>query len=258
MRQYLAAALAIAVSIGPASAVDVGVGGKVGGIGAGAGLGVDSNGASVGVGTSVDGVGGADVGGAVDTSRGSPGANVGAGANLGDVSGGVSAGLDAGDESAGGGATPGDTTSGVAGAAIGGTAAPTSVGAGKKTAAIVVTKGVRYAIVLPRSLWPSKGDRNAPGPSTKGYPMLLPPVPIPGTPPAVVRVCRQAIMSAATPLGAVRVDAASAGPVRRHRRGALTAPIEVRIDYARQGGIEVRQARVVCRLDAAGRVVAVK
>jgi len=37
-----------------------------------------------------------------------------------------------------------------------------------------------------------------------------------------------------------------------------TAPIEVRIDYARQGGgIEVRQARVGCRLDAAGQVVAV-
>jgi hypothetical protein len=99
------------------------------------------------------------------------------------------------------------------------------------------------------------------GPTTKGYPiprLQVPLTAIPGTPPAVVRVCRQAIMSAATPLGALRVHVISAGPLRRHRRGTLTAPIEVRIDYARQGGIEVRQARIGCRLDAAGRVVAVK
>ncbi|TJW77939.1 MAG: hypothetical protein E5X43_28510, partial [Mesorhizobium sp.] len=67
---------------------------------------------------------------------------------------------------------------------------------------------------------------------------------------------RTAIMSAATPLGAVSIHAVSAGALRQ-RRGALTAPIEVRIEYARQGGIEVQQARVGCRLDAAGRVTAV-
>lgn len=235
MRKYLACALTIAVAIGPASALDLGVGGNVGGVGVSAGLGVGSNGASVGVGASVDGIGGANVGGSVGT--GSLGANVGASTNL------------------------GGTTSGGVSTALGGTTGPASVGASKKTAALVVTKGAPHAIVLPRSLRPSKGGRDMFGLGTTGYPMLRLQVPltgIPGTPPAVVRVCRQAIMSAATPLGALRVHVASAGSLRRHRRGALTAPIEVRIDYARQGGIEVRQARVGCRLDAAGTVVAVK
>lgn len=247
MRKYLACALTIAVAIGPASALDAGLGGNVGGVGVSAGLGVGSNGASVGVGASVGGIGGANVGGSVGT--GSLGANVGASTNLGGVSGGVSTGLGA----------PSGTTSG--GTALGGTTGPASVEAGKKTAALVMNKGAQHAIVLPRNLRPSKNGRDMFGRATTGYPMLRLQVPltaIPGTPPAVVRVCRQAIMSAATPLGALRVHVVSAGPLRRHRRGALTAPIEVRIDYARQGGIEVRQARVGCRLDAAGKVVAVK
>jgi hypothetical protein len=62
---------------------------------------------------------------------------------------------------------------------------------------------------------------------------------------------------AAKRFGAVRVRAASAGPLSRQRRGALLARIYVRIDYARQGGIEVRQAQIRCRLDASGRVRAV-
>lgn len=305
MRKYPAAVLAIAVAIGPASALadglggkvggigvgasvgvgsngasvgvgasvdgvgganvggsvgpskgSAGVGGNVGGIGAGAGVGVGSNGASVGVDASVDGIGGANVGGSVGTSNGSLGANVGAGTSPGGL-GGLSASPSAGDESTGAGAAPGSTANSRASAASEAPTGPASVGVGKKAAAMVVTKGVRHAVALPRSLWPSKGGRDRQ--STTGYP-LRPQVPlktIPGTPAAVVRVCRQAIMSAAKPLGAVRVHAASAGTLRRHRRGALTAPIEVRIDYARQGGIEVRQARVGCRLDAAGQVVAV-
>jgi hypothetical protein len=77
-------------------------------------------------------------------------------------------------------------------------------------------------------------------------------VPKPGTPDAVVRVCQQAIFLAAKPLGAVGVQAASAGPAHRQRNG-LTAPLSVRIDY----GKGVRQAKVGCRLDARGRVIAV-
>ncbi|WP_234885857.1 hypothetical protein [Sinorhizobium fredii] len=73
---------------------------------------------------------------------------------------------------------------------------------------------------------------------------------------AVVRVCLQAITSAALPLGAVRVRAASAGPPVPKRDGGLTAPIAVRIEYAGRGAIEVRQARVRCHLDANGMVVA--
>jgi hypothetical protein len=77
--------------------------------------------------------------------------------------------------------------------------------------------------------------------------------------PDIVRdVCRQAIISAAKPLGAVRVYAAGAGSLRRQSRGVLAAPIEVRMHYATQGGVEVRQARTTCRLDAGGRVIALK
>jgi hypothetical protein len=78
----------------------------------------------------------------------------------------------------------------------------------------------------------------------------------PGTPPKVVSACRAAIVSAATPLGAVRVYAVSAGQMRQRNAG-LAAPIEVRISYALRSGVQVRQAKVLCRLDATGKVIAV-
>ena len=106
------------------------------------------------------------------------------------------------------------------------------------------------AFLLPRSLGPSGRDTSARG--TWGYPRLPKIARKPGTSNAVVRVCQQAIFSAAKPLGAVGVQAASAGPVRRQRNG-LTAPLSVQIDY----GKEVRQAKVGCRLDAKGRVIGV-
>jgi hypothetical protein len=274
MNRYIAGTLSIAVAIGPASALDVGLGGQVGGIGVGAGLGVGKEGAAVGGGTSVDGLGGANVGGSVGTSKGSLDAGVGASGNLGGASGGSSAGV--GGKSSGGdgaGAAPGDTGAGSgstgsagagAGAAPGGSSGGSAAGSGSAgsgaagtTAVIGRSKGVRQAIALPRKLLPSKTGRDKFARNAWGYPLLAPIKAIPGTPLAVVRVCRQAIESAATSLGAVRVHAASAGPLSRQRRGALTAPIHVRIDYARQGGIEVRQARISCRLDAAGRVIAV-
>ncbi|MDW6025816.1 hypothetical protein SAZ10_29035 [Mesorhizobium sp. BAC0120] len=89
---------------------------------------------------------------------------------------------------------------------------------------------------------------------TYGYPMQAALNPIPGTPDAVVRACIEAITTAARPYGVVHVDAASSGPLRARRRGAV-APLQVRVQYARQGGVEVRQSQVGCRLDAAGEVV---
>ncbi|WP_287382148.1 hypothetical protein [Mesorhizobium sp.] len=244
-----AAALTIWIAIGPASAQDTGIGGKVGGLGVGARVSAGSQGGSVGVGASVGGVG---VG--AGASAGSQGASVGAGASVGGV--GVGAGVSAGSQGASVGA--GTSVGGASGANVG-----ASVGAGKATpgspAAVTTTtapaKTARQSIVLPPVLMPSKPGE---GDSTNGYPFrsVGSLKAKPGTPAAVVQACRAAIMSAATPLGAVRVHAASAGALRQ-RRGALTAPIAVRIDYARQGGIEVRQARVGCRLDAAGRVTAV-
>jgi hypothetical protein len=77
---------------------------------------------------------------------------------------------------------------------------------------------------------------------------------LPGTPQPVVEACRNGIVAAARPYGVVRVDAASAGPVRRGRGGVLTAPVTMRMIYARQGGLEARQARVTCAIAANGRV----
>lgn len=233
MNKYVAAALVIGTTIGPASALEAGVGGRAGGVGVGAGVSAGSQGVSVGAGTSVDGVGGANLGASVGADDGSVDAGVGASGNVGDTSTNASVGDDPSAENEA--ATAPDSS----------TAA--SAPASAKTA--------RQSIVLPPVLRPSKAGE---GDFTKGYPFgsLGPLTPRPGTPIAVVRACRAAIMAAATPLGAVRVHAASAGALRQ-LRGALTAPIEVRIDYAREGGIEVRQAQVSCRLDASGRVTAI-
>ncbi len=281
MNKYVIAGLLIAVAIEPASALDVGVGGEVGGVGVGADLDVDNEGAAVGAGTGVDGVGGAAVGGSVGTSNGTPGADVGADGELGGTSGGLSTGVGSGGAGpgsstaapgspAGSTAAPGGTTGGSvtgSGPTASGTAttpgAATTSGAATSGAAtssgIRHARGVQQAITLPRILLPSNARSYKSG-QGKGYPLLsvAPLKAIPGTPSAVVRVCRQAIEFAARPLGAVNVRAASAGPLSRQRRGALTAPLHVRIDYERQGGIDVRQARIRCHLDGAGRVIGVR
>lgn len=267
MNKYVIAAVLIAAAIEPASAPDAGVGGGVGGVGVDSGLGVDNEGAALGAGTSVDGVGGANVGGSVGTSNGTPGVGVGADGELGGTSGGLSTGVGSG------GAGPGSPTGGSAaapgGPAGGSTAAPGGTPGGSVTGSgptasgtattpgaattpgIRQAKGVGQAITLPHILLPSKAR------SDKSGQGVAPLKAIPGTPSAVVRVCHQAIESAARPLGAVNVHAASAGPLSRQRRGALTAPIHVRIDYESQGGIYFRQARIRCHLDVAGRVIGV-
>ncbi|MER9061324.1 hypothetical protein NKI82_23480 [Mesorhizobium sp. M0482] len=241
MKKYVAAALTIGITVGPASALDAGIGGNVGGVGVGAGVSAGSQGGSVGVGTSVDGVGGANVGASVGSDDGSVDAGVSASGTVGDTGGGISTDVGVGDD-------PAAENESVT--APGSPAAATTATASAKTA--------RQSIVLPPVLLPSKPGDGGSERVTKGYPaeFLAPLKAKTGTPAAVVRACRAAIVSAATPLGAVRVHAVSAGALRQ-RRGALTAPIEVRIDYARQGGIEVRQAQVSCRLDASGRVTAI-
>jgi hypothetical protein len=81
----------------------------------------------------------------------------------------------------------------------------------------------------------------------------------PGTPIEVVQTCREAFVSAArthaSQMGAelIRVDATSAGQIRRTRNGQ-SAPVEVGIVYSRAGGRESRQGVVACHLDRRGRV----
>ena len=66
-------------------------------------------------------------------------------------------------------------------------------------------------------------------------------------------VCREAVISAAVPLGASQVRVGGAGPVRR-RGQLLSAPINVSIRYPR----EVRQARIECRLNSTGTVIGLR
>jgi hypothetical protein len=270
MKKHIAATVLIAVVSGPASALDVGLGGKVGGIGVGAnasigggkGKGVDVD---VGADVSADGIGGADLDASVDAGRGKGvSANVGAGANvngvggvdidgslgasrsngidadvgvsgnLGDKSGGVSIGGGSGNGTGGG-----STTSG-GGSGKGGKGGTHTV---DLPGGLMPSAPTTASIVLPRGLAPSGGSKG-----TWGYPLLPKIIKKPGVPDAVVRVCRQAIASAARRLGAVKVQAVSAGLMR-----GRTAPLVVTINYAK----EVRQMPVGCRLNAAGSVVGV-
>ncbi|MGY2996802.1 hypothetical protein ACVWWD_005609 [Mesorhizobium sp. URHB0026] len=245
MKQYVAAALMIGIGVGPACALDKGVGASVGGIGVGAGVNAGSQGASVGVGASVGDAGRSHVGASVGTGKGSVGVGVGASGNVGNASGGVSTSIGTGDDPAADDGSP--TASGSPATTPKGTAGPTAAAS---------ARGGNQSIALPPILKPSiSGD----GGFTDGYPFKLqrPLRAKPGIPAAVVQACRSAITSAATPLGAVRVRALSAGLLHR-RGGTLTAPIKVQIDYRRQGGVEVRQAEVDCRLDRAGRVTAIE
>lgn len=248
MGKYVALAMTIAVATGPAAALDAG--GKVGGIGVGAGVSAGSQGVSAGA--SVGGAGGASVG----ASAGTGGVSVGASVSAGGTSVGASANADTGSVGAGlsVGSAPGSASAGVstgAGTATSGTA-PTD------DPTVPSTKSAKTAISLPSVLKPSSKGAGKFGQFTVGYPFapLLSLKAKPGTPINVVSACRAAIVSAATPLGAVRVDAVSAGQMRQRKAG-LAAPIEVRIDYALRGGIQVRQAKVICHLDAARKVIAV-
>ena len=227
MYKYGAAALMIAIAIGPTWALDIGGGGKVGGLGIGGGLGLGSHGASVGAGVSLGGANKAAVGGSVSTSGGSIGAKVGVGV---------------------GSAQTGVSTN------TGATATAPAVGsAPPDNAAVAPKEGAAQTMHLPVTLMPDAGHGNSWRGTDKPLTSLRTK---PGTPPSIVTACREAISSAARPFGAVRVSAVSAGPVDQGRDG-LTAPIDVRISYSRQGKIEVRQARVGCRLDAVGGVAAV-
>ena len=76
-----------------------------------------------------------------------------------------------------------------------------------------------------------------------------------GAPGAVVQACHDAIESAAISFGVVSVRAKSAGSLRHVGRGMVSAPVDVRIRYQRRGGVEVRQARIRCHLDATGKVL---
>lgn len=284
-KMYRHIVLSVCLGLGsaaPAAALDAGVGASVGGVGVGAGVGVSRGGLSAGVGANV----GRTAAAKADASAGSSGTNVGAGASVGSTgvgaaasvgsSGlGASASLGSSDASApGGGAPSGGSAGGTAGTGSGtgigsgsGTAsggAPSSgapAGSGSsssrstgaaptRVARIDPAAGTHRSVLLPQTLSPT-GRANF-------WQMRTALAAVPGTPPAVVQACRQAVAAAAAPYGMVQVRATSAGTVSRLRKGGVAAPIAVRVQYARLTGVEIRQARITCRLDASGSVVALK
>jgi hypothetical protein len=242
-----------------------GIGGAVGGIGGGAVSGV--GGAVSGIGGAVSGVGGAvgGIGGAVG-GVGAGGGTVGGGAG-GTVGGTVGGALGGGAlGSGGGGGAAGPTTTASIGTGSGLGSGPASgLGAGPS---IRLPTALAPCADEPRRRERSRG--NPCGPRYTAYFPEIGPVsgtredverfrspltPRPGTPQAVVQNCRAAVVASALPYGVVRVDAASAGAMQS-ARGGFAAPVEFRIVYNRQGGLETRQATINCRMNAEGRVVA--
>jgi hypothetical protein len=247
MRKAALATVTIVALLGPHGAQSQSLGGIASGV-TGTVTGT-AGGAVSGVGGAIGGVGGAvsGIGGAVGGIGGAVG------------------GIGGGGTGAGGGAA-GPATTGSIGTGSGLGAGPASgLGGGP-------------SIRLPTALAPCGGEprrRERPrgnpcGPRFTAYFPDIGPVsgtredverfrspltPRPGTPQAVVQSCRTAIVASALPYGVMRVDAVSAGPMQS-ARGGFAAPVEFRIVYNRQGGLETRQATINCRMNAAGRVVA--
>jgi hypothetical protein len=67
--------------------------------------------------------------------------------------------------------------------------------------------------------------------------------------------CAEAIETQARQLGAIDVKVSRAGSEVRGRDGARVLPVNARIEYARKGLRQVRQARVGCRVNPEGQVV---
>lgn len=70
-----------------------------------------------------------------------------------------------------------------------------------------------------------------------------------------VNTCRETVQSEAVKVGAKEVEAVSAGPEQRDRKGNYFAPVHVRVTYARPTGLEVRESTLTCIVDAKLRIV---
>ncbi|AZO67058.1 MAG: hypothetical protein EOR06_05880 [Mesorhizobium sp.] len=133
-----------------------------------------------------------------------------------------------------------DGTSTTATAAMTATPAATAV-------SVARSAGAGRSLDLPANLQPISASNS---PST-----VSPIKALPGVPDEVVRACHDAIESAAAPFGATSVRVSSAGSLRRLSPDTISAPVEVSIDYGRQGNVETRQAPIKCELNATGRVI---
>ncbi|CDX12376.1 conserved exported hypothetical protein [Mesorhizobium sp. ORS 3324] len=122
-----------------------------------------------------------------------------------------------------------------------GTVAPTT------TAKAAPSSDGGRALDLPPALQPSEDIAIAPA--------IYPIEALPGVPDDVVQACQDAIEQAAAQFGATSVHVSSAGPINRLGPDTISAPVQVSIDYAHQGGVETRQAPVGCELNAKGSVI---
>lgn len=128
------------------------------------------------------------------------------------------------------------------------TTATAAVAAATAATAVSVARSASgRSLDLPSSLQPP-GDVDSPA-------TVSPIKALPGVPYEVVRACHDAIESAAAPFGATSVRVSSAGSMRRLTPDTISAPVEVSIDYGRQGNVETRQAPIKCELNATGSVI---
>jgi hypothetical protein len=74
---------------------------------------------------------------------------------------------------------------------------------------------------------------------------------------AAVDACGDALAKASSAYGNARVSTSGAGPMVEGRSGR-SVPVMARIEYQHGGRTEVRSARVSCRLDQKGHVVAIR
>ena len=71
-----------------------------------------------------------------------------------------------------------------------------------------------------------------------------------------IKSCRNELASTSRPLGAVAVEVRGVGPEVRGRNGVVSIPLKARIEYARNGTRQVKQARVTCQVTRNGQVAA--
>ena len=77
---------------------------------------------------------------------------------------------------------------------------------------------------------------------------------VPG-PNRTIETCRTTVWSEASKQGAKEIEAVSAGPERRDRKGDYFAPVLMRLTYDRPFAYEVRQATLICVVNRSGGIV---
>jgi hypothetical protein len=76
--------------------------------------------------------------------------------------------------------------------------------------------------------------------------------------PKLVQACQTGLEQAAVPYNAVQVEAVNTGPAQRTASGLTTVPMRARIVYRTGRVSQVREARVNCRVNERGFVVALR